>query len=207
MVESLKGEVWKVYPHDVRYKVSNFGRVIGAKGKLLTPYVNEHHGYTTVYIGTPKRLHRVVMDSFDPDGSGEVVCHNDGDKGNNRLDNLRRDTQKNNLLDREKHGTFQRGETGANNKLAEQQVLEIKELLKRNAPCTQIALHYGVNRVTVSNIKLGKSWKCIEESKPWIFSELDALAKAMIKANDRTIKESKIKSGLKRRNRGATDAS
>ncbi len=50
------------------------------------------------------KVHWVVMLAFvGPCPKGLIVCHNDGDKTNNRLSNLRYDTQRSNALDRTKH--------------------------------------------------------------------------------------------------------
>jgi hypothetical protein len=71
-------------------------------------------GYPVVHLArdgqtTTKTVHTVVLDSFvGPRPAGHVGCHSDGDPSNNRLANLRWDTQSNNLLDAIKHGTHSR---------------------------------------------------------------------------------------------------
>jgi hypothetical protein len=51
-------------------------------------------------------VHRLVARAFLGDGEpGEVVCHFDGNPANNRVENLRWDTQRANVQDAIRHGT------------------------------------------------------------------------------------------------------
>ncbi len=47
--------------------------------------------------------------------------------------------------------------------LKEKEVLEIKQLLKRNLTCIEIASIYNVSRNCISEIKSGRNWKHLEE--------------------------------------------
>lgn len=103
----IEGEIWKpVVGFEGLYEVSNLGRIKSlprnsTKGGLIKPYINPRLG--CVYVGLCKnnkkytiRLHKIVLQAFtdyDPD-SGLVIDHLDGDKANNRLDNLEAVTQK-----------------------------------------------------------------------------------------------------------------
>ncbi len=52
------------------------------------------------------RVHRLVLEAFvGPCPDGMEACHNDGDRQNNHLSNLRWDTHSNNVQDSIKHGT------------------------------------------------------------------------------------------------------
>jgi hypothetical protein len=54
---------------------------------------------------TMKRVHMLVLTAFKgPCPPGMVSCHNDGNPANNRLDNLRWDTQSSNIRDSVHHG-------------------------------------------------------------------------------------------------------
>ena len=74
------------------------------------------------------------------------ICHLDGDRSNNRLDNLRYDTRKNNHADKWKHGTMARGELCGHSKLKESDILEI-----RRSKLSPLELARQFN-VTVHNI-------------------------------------------------------
>lgn len=107
MVDYIEGEMWKpVVGFEGLYEVSDLGRIKSlprnsTRGGLIKPYLSTHNGY--VYVGLCKsnkkhtiRLHKLVLQAFtdyDPNG-GLVIDHLDGNKTNNRLDNLEAVTQK-----------------------------------------------------------------------------------------------------------------
>lgn len=105
--DSLPGrmeEEWKVIPGSGgRYAVSNLGRVRGPRG-VLQPAKNPN-GYMHVNITADghrrtRKIHRLVADAFvSGKTEGYDVCHIDGDKLNNRSDNLRWGTRSQNILD------------------------------------------------------------------------------------------------------------
>ena len=100
-------ETWKsVVDYEGMYEISDTGRIRSVdrvvtrcdgtvwklRGKLLKQAI-DHSGYSFVMIsknGKIKnhRIHRLVMDSFSPEGKKREVNHIDGDKTNNALSNL-----------------------------------------------------------------------------------------------------------------------
>jgi hypothetical protein len=97
-------EEWKEIPDSGgRYAVSNLGRVRGPRG-LMKPGTNTN-GYRHVNVLLDGRrrtakIHRLVAVAFVPGQQpGYDVCHNDGDKLNNRAGNLRWGTRSENILD------------------------------------------------------------------------------------------------------------
>lgn len=103
-------------------------------------------------------VHRVVLGAFaGPCPDGMQGCHNDGDRQNNRLSNLRYGTPTENQGDRVEHGTHGRGERSATAKLCEAQVLDIH----RRAPTethSALAAEFGVARTTITAINQGATW-------------------------------------------------
>ena len=95
-----------------------------------------------------------------PDPKMEA-CHNDGNKDNNRLSNLRWDTKKNNKADMVKHGTAQRGEKGGLAKLTNEQVFEIREKHKSGASYNELAKNFKCAQSTIHNVVTRKTWKHI----------------------------------------------
>ncbi len=116
-------EVWKpVVGWDGFYEVSSHGRVrsldrtlLGRAGstrvlpgKILKPKV-QPSGHQSVSLSNGgyifRSIHGLVLEAFvglRPEGM--FGCHNDGNSGNNRIENLRWDTPRNNSLDAVRHG-------------------------------------------------------------------------------------------------------
>ena len=133
-------EIWKPAYGFSFYKVSNLGNVkriahvaqhkrYGNRKlpeRMLNPAKN-HDGYLRLRIGGKfKFAHIIVLESFIcPKPNGMQACHNNGKPYDNRLENLRWDTPKNNVQDRKKHGTYQYGEKNHQHKYSEKIKSEI----------------------------------------------------------------------------------
>lgn len=113
--------IWKDIPGITGYQVSNAGDIRSLKRKVLrkdgkettvpgTEFVStDNQGkYKLFYAkGTNNYVHVAVLSAFvgpKPDNSYEA-CHNNGNHKDNRIDNLRWDTQSSNMFDRVRHGT------------------------------------------------------------------------------------------------------
>lgn len=101
-------EIWKaIEGTDGKYEVSNTGKVrsnnyLGhGKTKELKLWDNEGYQRVTLRIGGKKRnwlIHRLVAATFIPNPENKPeVNHKDGDKHNNRANNLEWSTRKENL--------------------------------------------------------------------------------------------------------------
>lgn len=105
-------EQWRPIPGFPHYWVSDLGNVRSENRhapKLLSPYVNSN-GYLTVQLHHADRtrivnVHRLVLEAFHSPEPGQQCLHIDGDKLNNRADNLRPGDWSENQLDSVKHGT------------------------------------------------------------------------------------------------------
>jgi hypothetical protein len=83
-------EHWRqIYP---QYEVSSLGRVRGPRG--ITKGSVGTRGYMQICVKRKTRnIHVLVAKAFLGDRpDGHHVCHKDGDKTNNKIDNLRYDT-------------------------------------------------------------------------------------------------------------------
>ncbi len=104
-------EEWRpVLGYEGLYEVSTEGRVRTLrKGHLMHPHT-DRHGYLLAGLSRDgkqrtTRVHHMVLEAFvGPRPEGLVGCHNNGDPSDNRLENLRWDTQRNNNLDAVRHG-------------------------------------------------------------------------------------------------------
>lgn len=106
-------------------------------------------------------IHVLVLQAFvGPRPPGMQACHYDGNRSNNRVDNLRWDTRAANTFDSVKHGT--------NNftKLAESDIPPLWARLVAGDSPTEIARDFGVTRSAVGHIKFGNSWTTITRTLP-----------------------------------------
>lgn len=101
-VENIPGEIWRtihINNHERNIYVSNKGRVIDLKQKIGFG-CNNKRGYKEIGIMKKKYLvHRLIMIGFvghDPDG--KHVNHIDGNKKNNKLENLEYVTDLENIM-------------------------------------------------------------------------------------------------------------
>ena len=156
------------------YQVSNHGRVkalartvesINGQTQTLcehlmkmTPHIND--GYPQLALtrdGHSKtyRVSRLVLLAFlgNPP-PGYQACHEDGNPGNNRLDNLRWDTPKSNYADRERHSIFPDPTKPHNAKLSEEAVLAIRIDPRSHAI---VAREYGVTSEAIGMVRQYKT--------------------------------------------------
>ena len=109
---SINGEIedtWKIYPKNSRYEVSKQGKVRLVENKKLVG-AEQKTGYIVVtdQTQTPTqyyRVHRMVMETFSPIENSEefMVDHINGVKTDNRLENLRWVTARQNSFFRDEN--------------------------------------------------------------------------------------------------------
>jgi hypothetical protein len=106
------------------------------------------------------RVHRLVTEIFL--GScpvGQEVCHEDGDRQNNHVCNLRYDTKTNNFNDRLKHGTHPSGERNGHAFLTQVEVDFIREEFATGKYTkTQLGWKYGVTVGCIGRIVRNETW-------------------------------------------------
>lgn len=106
-------------------------------------------------------VHRLVLEAFvGPRPDGMECCHNDGNRQNNRLENLRWDTVKGNARDRELHGHTAKGERNGFAKLNADEVRSIRELYKTgNYTQQELGEMFSTDRTNITLIVLRRGWK------------------------------------------------
>lgn len=160
--DAIVGEKWKDtdYP---RYMVSNLGRVVGPRKRILRPSIrpNGMYPFVTCGRGNVKSVHTLVCTAFHgPRPPGMEVAHYDGDSHNNRADNLRWATHAENSADMTRHGSHRErvGERVPSSKLSAAQVRLIRSIEPWHGSQTYLAKRFGVCQTTIHNVVTGKTW-------------------------------------------------
>jgi len=113
-------------------------------------------------IGRLLRVHRLVAEEFLPNPDDKPqVNHIDGDKSNNRVDNLEWVTGAENVQHAFRTGLRvpTRGRLNGNAKLTDEQVDEIRAAVGARGIGRQLAKKFGVSEATISFIRSCKRWR------------------------------------------------
>jgi hypothetical protein len=106
------------------------------------------------------KVHRAVAEAFLPNPNGHrCVAHNDGNPANNRVENLRWDSDKNNHADKKRHGTLLTGEKSPLHKLTESDVKEARRRAARGESHMSIAEDMPVDRSVLSRAIRKETWR------------------------------------------------
>ena len=162
MTKRKEVEIWKdVVGFEGRYQVSNIGNVRSLrfrghkKVSLMKPSVN-YAGYLVIGLGPDRkqyRVHRLVLEAFvGPCPEGMEGCHNDGNRANSVLGNLRWDTPSGNASDRRDYS----GDQNPNAKLSEKDVKEIVSRRNAGEMLKTIASDFGITLTRVSQLARAK---------------------------------------------------
>ena len=171
---------WKdIYGFEGRYQVDSFGNVrsldadiikkngiqMRVKGRTITPCDNGN-GYKVVYLScrnrrTPKYIHRLVLEAFSPVSDMNVLegNHINGDKADNKLENLEWATSSQNKLHAYKTKLRPTGETHPQAKLSDADVAYIRANYTPHHPTlntTALSERFGISKAQVHMIANGK---------------------------------------------------
>jgi hypothetical protein len=112
-----------------------------------------------------RSLHVLVLEAFvGPAPPGMWCRHLNGVPWDNRLDNLRWGTPKENSADARRRGTLPIGSKVSSAKLDEPKVARILERLRRGEGKARIATEYGVRIGTIDFIARGETWRHVFEA-------------------------------------------
>jgi len=170
-------EKWKPIPGwEGLYEASNLGRIrscpregvtsFGVRsygGEIIKP-IRAKTGYMVanfIHAGKRKQvlIHRCVLLAFIGEPrKGQQACHNNGDRADNRLANLRWDSIKSNHADKKSHGTWQGGENNPIAKLTDDAVRYIRSSGLSNK---SLAKELGVSVGCIDKAKYKQTWKHI----------------------------------------------
>jgi hypothetical protein len=169
----LENEVFKPYPKNTDYLISNKGRVYSNKTNRFIKQTLNRGGYFWVNISCPqtygkaKRIHRLVAETFlgeSPEGKPDIN-HIDGNKTNNNVENLEWSNKSLNG----KHA-YKIGLRGVNCLIEDEHPMriinsdiarEIKRLILTGLTKTDIAKKFNIKPNIVYSIASNKTWKTV----------------------------------------------
>ena len=172
-------EIWKDIPHFPGYQASTEGRIRSVdrimqrrrdespflrRGKVLRP-IDNGNGYKAVNLtkDTDNRhrryyIHRLVLETFTS-GHDEYqtdVNHIDGDKSNNRLDNLEWSTMSENMTHAYNTGLCARGENHPQAKYSTELISTIRARRANGERVCNLSKEYGIPHQYISGILNGR---------------------------------------------------
>lgn len=157
---------------NMKYRVWSDGRIMGlGRNKYLKTRINKD-GYEEVTLGdlshrnSKIKVHRIVAQFFVPNDDPEhkiEVNHKDFNRLNNDYTNLEWLTHQENIAYSVKNGNYNKGqhigELNGRSVLCENDVVEIKNLIKEGHRISDIAKQFEVGWSTIYHIKCGDTWK------------------------------------------------
>jgi len=166
-------EEWKLIPNwGDKYEVSNFGRVrtLPAPGKdrpnkiRIRKNVLDKRGYYSVMLchKYDKKLcavHRLVAEAFVEKTDGRSVVHHiDSNPKNNKADNLKWVTTKENVRYKVQADRHARGEMYNRSKLTDDKVKIVRYLAGIGWKHREIAEEFGVSASNIGMVVQKKTW-------------------------------------------------
>ncbi len=165
-------ETWKdVVGYEGRYQVSSMGRIKSFPNKtrngerILKNLLSGNVPYYYIDLVKDakthrKTIHRIVAEAFIPNPENKPqVNHIDGDKRNNRFDNLEWNTRSENQLHSIRTGLrTAKGVKNSQAKLDEVGVKVIREAIAAGYPRKEIAKYFNISQPTLCDIYKRRSW-------------------------------------------------
>ena len=153
------GRVWS-YPRVIISKNHVYRDWSG--GFLRHGIGNRGYHHVTLSNGKTKTrlIHRLVAEAFIPNPLGLAqVNHKNGNKNDNRVENLEWMTLQENMTHAAMMGLKPRGARHHMAKLNETKVVSIRKLARRGVSHTQLASEFGVGRTNIVKIVNRQIWK------------------------------------------------
>lgn len=161
-------EEWRPIPSAPAYEVSSLGRVRratggGSRAKIgrILKVRTDRHGYVRTNLqvipgGPPfaRLIHQLVCEAFHgpkPSPTHEVA-HNDGDRTNNRIENLRWATPAENSADRLRHGRKRP-------RLSAEAIREMRAKRQAGASLALLSAELGLTRARIARVTNGQTYR------------------------------------------------
>lgn len=159
----MESITYKRHPKYTHLFCSSMGDIYNVNTKKFIGTVNKSTGRFLVHVGSNPRKrefrYRLVIEAFR--GIKELfVNHLDGNKYNDRIENLEYCTHRENIDHAIALGLNPRRESHGGAKLDESRIKIIKRLILENKiTLTEISNMYKISLSTISAIKHGRLWK------------------------------------------------
>lgn len=169
------GEEWRdIVGFEGFYKISNYGRVVSLerrvvtkrnyvyhyKKKMMRPHFDEEYVKVQLRTSLGKskgyRLHRLIAEAFIPNPENlPQVNHVNGNKSDNRIENLEWCTHQHNVDHAIITGLK---EIATRRHVTEEQVRQVRVELNNGLTYPQIVKKLNITEAIIGNIKRGNSW-------------------------------------------------
>lgn len=154
----MKKEIWlPVVGYEGYYEVSDMGNIRNARSKRVRAISHtKQYSHLLLSVGgkhTTKRVHRLVAEAFLPAVEGKLhVNHKNGDRHDNRVENLEWVTQAENNL--HAYRTLHRkppqlGHVPPNRKVEDSSVKDMDRMNREGMTTDEIGVKYGVCGSTI----------------------------------------------------------
>lgn len=168
----MEYEIWKPLIYNGqdlsnRIEVSNLGRLRNINNKYIYKLCKNQQGYLGVTISLSKKhkilikVHRAVAFMFvDNPNNKEQVNHIDGNKTNNKSNNLEWVTCQENLIHAVKHGLKTSGEKCKWSKLSNEDVKQIRLFVKNHIyTMKELSKIFNVSYSTIRDVISYRTYK------------------------------------------------
>lgn len=109
-----------------------------------------------------KAVHRLVLETFVGKSPKDMECrHLNGIRNDNRLENLKWGTKKENEEDKKIHGSVIKGESSPSSKLTNKKIIFIRQRKKEGETLMSLAKMFNVCESSISRIVNRITWKHI----------------------------------------------
>lgn len=160
--------VLKDIPGFSKYKAGSDGKIYSfcyGDQRALSTNKRNKQGYIQVTLSddfgkfVAKSAAPIICESFHGSRPSGLVCsHLNGNKIDNRPENLLWETQKENLKRKKAHGTHDGGCNNTRAKLDKEKLAYIKHMLREGVSYINIAKDLGVSRTLISLVASGRSY-------------------------------------------------
>ena len=156
---------WRIVQEAPEYSVSSDGQVKSIYTNRALRGGLDKDGYRRLVMCTnghrlSRRIAALVCTAFHgPRPPNHVVRHLDGSRTNDCATNLAWGTQAENIADKDRHGTAQRGERHGRAKLTAAAVRDIRSC---GLPARVMAQRYNVAPVTIYAVRSRRLWAHVE---------------------------------------------